>query len=64
MSSLTLPLLRLLSAKAQKRKYFRKTSKPCHVGIYWIGLTEYSQISTHMPGFQSFFFLDYLPHFV
>ena len=29
-------------------------SKPCHVGIHWIVLAEYSQISTHMPGSQSF----------
>ena len=28
--------------------------KPCHVGIHWIALTEYSQMSTHLPGFQSF----------
>ena len=55
MSSLTLPMLKLLSAKAQERKYFRKTSKLCHVGIHWIALTEHSQMSTHMPGFQSFF---------
>ena len=24
-----------------------------HVGIHWIARTEYSQMSTHMPGFQS-----------
>ena len=29
-----------------------KTLKPCHVGIHWIALTEYSQMHTHMPGFQ------------
>ena len=41
---LTLPMLRLLS------------SKPCHVnGIHWIALTEYLQMGTHKPGFQSFF---------
>ena len=34
---------------------FRKTSKSCHVGIYWKALTEYSQMSTHMSWFQSFF---------
>ena len=32
---------------------FWKTSKPCHVGIHWIALAEYSQMSSHMPGFQS-----------
>ena len=29
--------------------------KSCHVGIHWITLTEHSQMSTHLPGFQSFF---------
>ena len=29
--------------------------KPCHVGIHWIALVEYSQMSTHVPGFQSSF---------
>ena len=28
--------------------------KPYHVGIHWIALAEYSQMSTIMPGFQSF----------
>ena len=31
-----------------------KPSKPCHVGIHWIALAEDSQMSTHLPGFQSF----------
>ena len=53
--SLTLPMLGLLSSKAQGQKDFWKTSKPCHVGIHYIALTEYSQKSTNMPGFQSFF---------
>ena len=52
---LTLPIQRLLSSKALGRKYFWKPSKPCHVGIHWIALAEYSQMSTHVPGFQSFF---------
>ena len=26
-----------------------------HVGIHWIALTQYSQIRTHVSGFQSFF---------
>ena len=51
----TLPMLRLLSSKVQGPKAFWKSSKPCHVGIHWIALSEYSQISTHVPGFQSFF---------
>ena len=44
---LTLSVLRLLSYKAP--------SETCHVGIHWIALVEYSQMSTHVPGFQSFF---------
>ena len=48
-------MLRLLSSKAQEQKCFFKPSKPSHVGIHWIALAEYSQISTHVPGFQSFF---------
>ena len=52
---LTLPMLRLLSSKAQGCKDFQKPSKHCHVGIHWIALAEYSQMSTHVPRFQSFF---------
>ena len=52
---LTLPMLKLLSSKAQGCKGLWKTSKPCHVGIHSIALAEYSQMNTHMPGFQSFF---------
>ena len=47
-------MLSLLSSNVQGPKDFWKPSKPCHVGIHWIALTEYSQMSTHMPGFQSF----------
>ena len=43
---LTLPMLRLLSSKAQGRG---------HVGIHWIALVEHSRMSTHVPGFQSIF---------
>ena len=52
---LTSSMLRLLSSKAQRSKDFWKPSNPCHVGINWIALTEYSQMSTHLLGFQSFF---------
>ena len=45
---LTLPIQGLLSSKAQ----FLKTIY--YVGIHWIALAEYSQMSTHMPGFQIF----------
>ena len=34
MNGLTLPMLRLLSSKAQERKDFYKLSKPCHVGTH------------------------------
>ena len=53
---LTIPMLRLLSSKAQERKYFWKLSKPCQIGIHWKALTEHSQKSTHVPGFQSIYF--------
>ena len=53
--ALTLPMLWLPSSTAQACKDFRKLSKPCHVGIHWIALTEYSQMSTHLPGFQKSF---------
>ena len=52
---LTLSMLRLPSSKAQGCRLFYKLSKPCHVGIHWIALTECFPISTHVPGFQSFF---------
>ena len=31
-----------LSSNAQEHKDVCKPSKPCHVGIHWIALTEYS----------------------
>ena len=52
---LTIPMQRRLLSNAQGFKDFWKTSKPCHVGIHWIALTEYSHMNTHLPGFQSFF---------
>ena len=52
---LTLPMLRLLSSKAQGHKHFSKPSKPSHVGIHWITLTEFFQMSTYMAGFLSYF---------
>ena len=36
------------------RKDFWKPPKPCHVGIHWKALAEYSQMGTHVPAFQSF----------
>ena len=32
-----------------------RPTKPCHVGIHWIALAESSQMSSHVPGFQSGF---------
>ena len=43
------------ASKAQGRKDLQKSSKPCHVGTHWIAVAEYFQMSTHWPGFQSFF---------
>ena len=48
--------------KAHIGKDFWKLSKPCHVGIYWIAPAEYYQMSTYVPGFQSF--SEFLHHFV
>ena len=42
-------------SKAKKSIDFLKQSKPCHVGIHQIALAKYSQMNTHLPGFQSFF---------
>ena len=52
-------MLGLLLSKAEGLKH---TSKPCHVGIHLIALPENSQMSTHVPGFLSFF-LGFLHHF-
>ena len=41
-----------LSSKIQGCTDFWKPFEPCHVGIHWIGLAVYSQMSTHVPGFQ------------
>ena len=43
---------RLLWSKVQGYKDFWKSSNFCHVGISWIALAEYSQISTQ--GFNNF----------
>ena len=39
----------------KKRRDFWKPSKPCHVGIHWIALAEYSQ---GLEGFQIYCALD------
>ena len=33
---------------------FENNPNPCYVGIHWIALTEYSEMSIRMLGFQSF----------
>ena len=53
-ANLTLPMLRLLSSKAQKRKILWKPWKPCHFGIHLKALVECFQMSTHLPGYQLF----------
>ena len=42
--------------------FYWKSSEFSHVGIHLIALTEYSQMNTHVPGFQSF--SSFLRHFV
>ena len=67
-SVLTLLMLRLLSSKHKNAEIFENFFKPCHVGNHWKALAESYQMSTHLPGFQSFlsffrvtFFLPNLP---
>ena len=45
-------MLRLLSSKAQECKILEKPLKPYRLGIHLKALAEYSQMSTHLPGFQ------------
>ena len=59
LEGLTLLMLRLLLSKAPERKRNGKTIKPCHIGIHWKSLAEYSQMSTHVS-----FFSFFLYHFV
>ena len=54
-TSLTLPMLGQISSDSQGRKDFLKPYKPCHVGIHQKAPTKNSQMSTHVPGFQSLF---------
>ena len=49
-------------SKAQGCKDFWKPSKACHVGIHLKALTETSQMSANVTGFQSF--SVFLHHFV
>ena len=52
----------LLTLPIMSKSTMMQIFKPCHVGIHWIVLAEFSQMSTHVPGFQSF--LRFLHHFV
>ena len=62
--SLALPMLRLLSSKAQGHKDFGKPSKPWHIGIHCIAIAiaKSFQMGTHIPGFQRHFFIDKISH--
>ena len=42
-------------SKAQELKNLWKLSKPYHLGIHWKALIAFSQMSTHLPRFRSFF---------
>ena len=48
--------------QSSRKQNLWKPSKLSHVGVYWIPLAEYSQMSTYLSGFQSF--SRFLPHFV
>ena len=45
----------------KKVKHHENQLNPCHVGIHWKALAEFSQMSTHLPWFQSF--LSFLSSF-
>ena len=49
------------SPKHKECKDIWKPSKPCHVDINWIALFEFSQMSTHVPGFQILLFFTRKP---
>ena len=55
-------VLWVFSSKEKWCNFFKKATKHWHVGIHWKGLTEYSQMSTHLPGFPYFF--RFFHHFV
>ena len=56
------PIMAVRVPRWRKRERFNLASlynimslNLCHVGIHWIALAEYFQMSTHLPGFQSLF---------
>ena len=50
------------SIRVNEKIFENHLNTDCHVGSAWIGLVEYSQMSTHVTGFQSHF--SFLHHFV
>ena len=57
-------MLRLFSSKAKGCKdFFENHPNPVMLNIHWIALVEYSQMSTLVPGFQSFIRV-FLHHFI
>ena len=63
--SQTLPMLRLLSSKSLRCQDFWKPYKPCHVGIHWITLAEYTHRWVPMyPGICHFFSCCFFYRFV
>ena len=61
---LILLMLRLLLFKAHGLNILWKTSKQFHVGIHWIPLAEYSQMSNPCARVCSFYKVFYLHHLV
>ena len=54
--SLTLSNAEATFVQSSEMERFLKPSQPCHVGIHWIALAEYSQMSTNVvPELKSFF---------
>ena len=56
-------MLRLLSSKIHGRKNFRKSSKPCHVGIYWTSTLRWISMCrgfSHFPALLRYFTLSKL----
>ena len=43
--------------QSTRMQRFLKPYKPCHVGIHWKAFADNHQMSTHLPGFQSFFWI-------
>ena len=48
-------MLGLLLPKHKDTKIFEIHLKPFNVGTQWVAFAEYSQMSTHVPGFSGFF---------